>query len=45
MHTYAFIAVYSGEQVCPMGLLFTKTSQVKQYSYQSDFSGVFDALL
>ena len=38
------MAVYSGEQVWPMGLLFIKTSPVKQYSYQNDFSGVFDAL-
>ena len=30
--------------VWPMGLLFIKTSPVKQNSYQSDFSGVFDAL-
>ena len=30
----------------PMGLLFLKTSPVKQYSYENDFkcSGVFDAL-
>ena len=28
----------------PMGLLFLKTSPVKQYSYEKDFSGVFDAL-
>ena len=28
----------------PMGLLFTKTSAVKQYSYENDFSSVFDAL-
>ena len=28
----------------PMGLLFIKTSLVKQYSYQNDLSGVFDAL-
>ena len=28
----------------PMGLLFIKTSPVKQYSYEKDFSGVFDAL-
>ena len=27
-----------------MGLLFIKTLPVKQYSYQNDFSGVFDAL-
>ena len=38
------IAVYSGEQVWPMGLLFIKVSPVKQYSYQMRFSGVFDAL-
>ena len=44
MHTLAFIAVYSGEQVWPMGLLFLKTSPVKHYSYENDFSGVFDAL-
>ena len=44
MHTLAFIAVYSSEQVWPMGLLFLKTSPVKQYSYENDFSGVFDAL-
>ena len=44
MHTYAFIAVYSGEQVWPLGLLFIKTSPVKQYSYEKDFSGVFDAV-
>ena len=44
MHTSAFIDVYSGEQVWPMGLLFLKTSPVKQYSYENDFSGVFDAL-
>ena len=45
MHTEAFIiAVYSGEQVCPMGLLFIKTSPVKQCSSENDFSGVFDAL-
>ena len=25
-------------------LLFIRTSQVKQYTYQNDFSGVFDAL-
>ena len=28
----------------PMGLLFLKTSPVKQYSYEKYFSGVFDAL-
>ena len=28
----------------PMGLVFLKTSPVKQYSYENDFSGVFDAL-
>ena len=28
----------------PMGLLFIKTSPVKQYSYENDFSGVSDAL-
>ena len=28
----------------PMGLLFLNTSQVKQYSYEDDFSGVVDAL-
>ena len=28
----------------PMGLLFLKTSSVKQYSYENDLSGVFDAL-
>ena len=28
----------------PMGLLFLKTSPVKQDSYENDFSGVFDAL-
>ena len=44
MHTYAFIAVYSGEQVWTIGLLFLKNSPVKQYSYKKDFSGVFDAL-
>ena len=38
MHTQAFIAVYSDEQVCPMSLLFIRTSPVKQYSYQNDFS-------
>ena len=27
-----------------MSLLFLKTSPVKQYSYENDFSGVFDAL-
>ena len=27
-----------------MGLLFLKTSPVKQCSYENDFSGVFDAL-
>ena len=27
-----------------MDLLFIKTSPVKQYSYEYDFSGVFDAL-
>ena len=27
-----------------MGLLFLKTSPVKQYSYANDFSAVFDAL-
>ena len=27
-----------------MGLLFLKTSPVKQYSYENGFSGVFDAL-
>ena len=27
-----------------MGLLFLKTSPVKQYSYENDFSGVFDAM-
>ena len=27
-----------------MGLLFIKTSPVKQYLYENDFSGVFDAL-
>ena len=30
--------------MCAHGLLFIKTSLVKQYSYQNDFSGVFDAL-
>ena len=44
MHTEAFIAVYSGEQVWPIGLMFLKTYSVKQYSYQNNFSGVFDAL-
>ena len=44
MHTQAFISVYSGKQVWPMGLLFLETSPVKQYSYENDFSGVFDAL-
>ena len=39
-----FITVYSGEQVWPMSLLFIKTYPVKQYSYQNDFKGVFDAL-
>ena len=38
------IAVYSGKQVWPMGLLFIKTSPLKQCSYQNDLSGVFDAL-
>ena len=38
MHTSAFIAVYSGEQVWSMGLLFLKTSPVKQYSYEDDFA-------
>ena len=28
----------------PMDLLFFKTSPVKQYSYENDFSSVFDAL-
>ena len=28
----------------PMGLLFIKTSPVKQYSYENDFTGIFDAL-
>ena len=41
MHTKAFIPVCSGEQVWPMGLLFLKTSPVKQFSYENDFSGVF----
>ena len=27
-----------------MGFLFIKTSPAKLYSYQNDFSGVFDAL-
>ena len=27
-----------------MGLLFLKTFPVKQYPYENDFSGVFDAL-
>ena len=27
-----------------MGLLFLKTSSVKQFSYENDFSGVLDAL-
>ena len=27
-----------------MGLLFLKTSPVKQYSYENDLRGVFDAL-
>ena len=27
-----------------MGLLFIKTSPVKQYSYENDLSGVFNAL-
>ena len=27
-----------------MGLFFIKTSPVKQYSYENDFNGVFDAL-
>ena len=40
MHTSAFIAVFSGEQVWTMGLLLIKSSPVKQYSYQKDFSGV-----
>ena len=44
MHTKAFIAVYSGEQVWSIGLLFLKTSPVKQYSYGNDFSGVSVAL-
>ena len=43
MHTQAFITVYSGEQLWPMVLLIIKTSAVKQYSYQNDFSAVFDA--
>ena len=38
------IAVYSDEQVWPMDLLFVKTSSIKQYAYENDFSGVFDAL-
>ena len=28
----------------PMGLLFLKPSRVKPYSYENDFSGVFDVL-
>ena len=44
MHTSAFITVYSSEQVWPMDLLFIKTSPVKQYSYENDFSSVFDAM-
>ena len=44
MHTQAFIAVYSVEQEWHMGLLFIKTFPVKQYLYQNDFSGVYDAL-
>ena len=28
----------------PTGLLFIKTSPVKQYSYENDFSGALDAL-
>ena len=44
MHTKAFMSIYSGEQVWPMGLFFIKTSPVKQCSHQNDFSGVFDAL-
>ena len=40
----AYITVYTGEQVWPMGLLFLKTFPVKQYSFENDFSGVFDAL-
>ena len=28
----------------PMDLFFIKTAPVKQYSYENDFSGVFDAL-
>ena len=28
----------------PMGLLFLKTSPVKQYAYENDISGVSDAL-
>ena len=44
MHTSAFIAVYPGEQVWAMGLLFLKTSPVKQYLRENDFSGVFDAV-
>ena len=39
-----FVTVYSGEQVRPMGLLFLQTSLVKKYSYENDFSGVFDTL-
>ena len=27
-----------------MGLLYIKTSPVKQYSFENDFSNVFDAL-
>ena len=29
----------------PMGLLFLKTCPVKQYSYENDFSGVFESVL
>ena len=32
------------QQVWPMGLLFINSSSVKQYSYENNFSGVFDAL-
>ena len=28
----------------PIGLLFLKTSPVKQFSYANDFCGIFDAL-
>ena len=40
-----FKAVYSDEQLWPMGPLFIKTSPIEQYSYVNDFSVVFNAFI